>query len=410
MLVYNSSMVEHRIIQEKYKALNEFLDERGRRIWAAVEARSLRHGGVSKVARATGLSRTTIHVGFKELEFGKASAPPPGRIRKEGGGRKPLTHHAPDIIKALDALVEPTTRGDPESPLRWTCKSTRNLAQELQRQGYRIGDRKVADLLHDMGYSLQANAKTIEGTQHPDRNAQFEHINARTKAFQRRNQPVVSVDTKKKELVGNFKNSGREWQPQGAPQETRVHDFQDKELGKVIPYGVYDVGDNSGWVSVGIDHDTADFAIDSILSWWKHMGSQAYPEAEELLICTDSGGSNGSRSRLWKLGLQRLADTIGLPVNVCHLPPGTSKWNKIEHRMFSFITQNWRGQPLVSHETIINLIGNTTTTTGLRIKAKLNRKKYPTGVKVSNADLSKVNLKPAKFHGDWNYTIHPNAP
>lgn len=408
--MYTISMTEHHIIQEKYKALDAILDERGRRIWAAVEARSLRRGGISKVAKATGLSRTTIHVGFKELESGKASASPAGRIRKKGGGRKPLTHHAPDIISALDALVEPTTRGDPESPLRWTCKSTRNLARELQQQGYSIGDRKVADLLHDMGYSLQANAKTIEGTQHPDRNAQFEHISARTKAFQRRNQPVISVDTKKKELVGNFKNNGREWQPQGAPQKTNVHDFQDKDLGKVIPYGVYDVANNSGWVSVGIDHDTADFAIDSILSWWKHMGSQAYPEAEELLICADSGGSNSSRSRLWKLGLQRLADTIGLPVNVCHLPPGTSKWNKIEHRMFSFITQNWRGQPLVSHETIVNLIGNTTTTTGLRIKAKLNRKKYQTGVKVSKVDLSKVNLKPAKFHGDWNYTVTPNAP
>lgn len=410
MLMYTISMTEHRIIQEKYKALNEILDERGKRIWAAVEARSLQHGGISKVAKATGLSRTTIHVGFKELESGGSSAPPPGRIRKKGGGRKPLTHHAPDIISALDALVEPTTRGDPESPLRWTCKSTRHLAQELKQQGYSIGDRKVAELLHDMGYSLQANAKTIEGTQHPDRNAQFEHISARTKAFQRRNQPVISVDTKKKELVGNFKNNGREWQPQGAPQETNVHDFQDKELGKVIPYGVYDVTDNSGWVSVGIDHDTADFAVDSILSWWKHMGSQAYPEAGELLICADSGGSNSSRSRLWKLGLQRLADTIGLPINVCHLPPGTSKWNKIEHRMFSFITQNWRGQPLVSHETVVNLIGNTTTTTGLRIKAKLNRKKYQLGVKVSNAELSKVNLKPAKFHGDWNYTVTPNAP
>jgi len=402
-------MTEHRIIQEKYKALNSILDERGKRIWAAVEARSLQHGGISKVAKATGLSRTTIHVGFKELESGESSAPP-GRIRKKGGGRKPLTHHAPDIISALDALVEPTTRGDPESPLRWTCKSTRHLAQELKLQGYSIGDRKVAELLHDMGYSLQANAKTIEGTQHPDRNAQFEHISARTKAFQRRNQPVISVDTKKKALVGNFKNDGREWQPQGAPQETNVHDFLDKELGKVIPYGVYDVTDNSGWVSVGIDHDTADFAIDSILSWWKHMGSQAYPEAGELLICADSGGSNSSRSRLWKLGLQRLADIIGLPINVCHLPPGTSKWNKIEHRMFSFITQNWRGQPLVSHETVVNLIGNTTTTTGLRIKAKLNRKKYQLGVKVSNAELSKVNLKPAKFHGDWNYTVTPNAP
>jgi transposase len=409
MLAYSSDMGEHRIIREKYKALGGILDERGRRIWAAVEARSLQRGGISKVAQATGLSRTTIHVGFKELESGNASAPP-GRIRKKGGGRKPLTHHAPDIIKALDALVEPTTRGDPESPLRWTCKSTRNLAKELQQQGYSIGDRKVADLLHDMGYSLQANAKTIEGAQHPDRNAQFEHINTRTKAFQRRNQPVISVDTKKKELVGNFKNGGRAWEPQGSPKETNVHDFQDKELGKVIPYGVYDIADNSGWVSVGIDHDTAEFAVDSIQSWWKHMGSQAYPEAEGLLICADSGGSNSSRSRLWKVGLQRLANTIGLPISVCHLPPGTSKWNKIEHRMFSFITQNWRGQPLVSHETIVNLIGGTTTTTGLRIKAKLNRKKYPTGVKVSDSDLRRVSLKPAKFHGEWNYTVTPNAP
>jgi transposase len=410
MLVYTLCMVEHRIIQEKYKALNEFFDERGRRIWAAVEARALQRGGISKVAKATGMSRTTIHVGFKELQSGRSSSPPSGRVRRKGGGRKPLVHHEPDIIQALDALVEPTTRGDPESPLRWTCKSTRKLAKELQRQGYSIGDRKVADLLHTMGYSLQANAKTIEGTQHPDRNAQFEHINTRTKAFQGRNQPVISVDTKKKELVGNFKNGGREWNPQGAPQETLVHDFQDKELGKAIPYGVYDVGKNSGWVSVGIDHDTSDFAVDSILSWWKHMGSQVYPKAEELLICADSGGSNGSRSRLWKLGIQRLANTIGLPVNVCHLPPGTSKWNKIEHRMFSFITQNWRGKPLVSHETIVNLIGNTTTTAGLHIKAKLNRKKYPTGLKVSKAILSKLNLKPAKFHGDWNYTVYPKGP
>lgn len=410
MQVYNTRMVEYHIIQEKYKALSDILDERGRRIWAAVEARSLQRGGISKVAKATGLSRTTIHVGFKELKSGKPGVLPPGCIRKKGGGRKPLTFHAPDIINALDALVEPTTRGDPESPLRWTCKSTRRLAQELQQQGYRIGDRKVADLLHDMGYSLQANAKTLEGAQHPDRNAQFEYINAQTKAFQRRNQPVISVDTKKKELVGNFKNGGREWWPQGAPQETNVHDFQDKELGKAIPYGIYDVADNSGWVSVGIDHDTSDFAIDSIMSWWKHMGSRAYPEAKELLICADSGGSNSSRSRLWKLGLQRLADTIGLSINVCHLPPGTSKWNKIEHRMFSFITQNWRAQPLISHETIVNLISNTTTTTGLQIKAKLNRKKYPIGVKVSSTDLNRINLKPAKFHGDWNYTVRPNAP
>lgn len=400
-------MVEDSVILEKYKALHDFLDERGRRIWAAVEARSLQRGGVSQVARVIGVSRTTIHTGVKELKSGKISAPASGRIRRKGAGRKPLLHHAPEIINALDALVEPTTRGDPESPLRWTCKSTRNLAQELQREGYRIGDRKVADLLHQMRYSLQANVKTTEGTQHPDRNAQFEYINAQTKAFQSRNQPVISVDTKKKELVGNFKNGGREWQPQGMPQKTRVHDFLDKELGKAIPYGVYDVTGNNGWVSIGIDHDTSDFAIDSILAWWRHMGSKAYPHARELLICADSGGSNGSRSCLWKLGVQRLADTIGFPVRVCHLPPGTSKWNKIEHRMFSFITQNWRGKPLISIETIINLIGNTRTSTGLHLKAKLNKKKYPTGIKVSKKDLSKVNLKPDMFHGDWNYAIRP---
>ncbi len=405
--MYDCDMVKDSVILKKYRALHDFLDERGRRIWAAVEARSLPHGGVSQVARAIGVSRTTIHTGVKELKSGKIRAPVSGRIRKKGAGRKPLLHHAPEIINALDALVEPTTRGDPESPLRWTCKSTRNLARELQRQGYRIGDRKVADLLHQMRYSLQANVKTTEGAQHPDRNAQFEYINAQTKAFQSRNQPVISVDTKKKELVGNFKNGGCEWQPQGMPQKTCVHDFLDKELGKAIPYGVYDVTGNNGWVSIGIDHDTSDFAIDSILAWWKHMGSKAYPEAKGLLICADSGGSNGSRSWLWKLGVQRLADAVGFPVHVCHLPPGTSKWNKIEHRMFSFITQNWRGKPLISLETIINLIGNTRTSTGLHLKAKLNKKKYPTGIKVSKKDLSKVNLKPAMFHGDWNYAILP---
>jgi hypothetical protein len=319
-----------------------------------------------------------------------------------------VTFHAPDIIKALDELVEPTTRGDPESPLRWTCKSTRHLAGELQRAGYRIADRKVADLLHKMQYSLQGNAKTIEGTRHPDRNAQFEYINAQAKAFQRRGQPVISVDTKKKELVGNYRNGGREWHLQGNPLETRVHDFEDKELGKIIPYGVYDVGDNSGWVSVGIDHDTADFAIDSILGWWKQMGRRTYSQAKELLILADAGGSNSSRSRLWKVGCQRLADSTGLRIQVSHFPPGTSKWNKIEHRMFSFITQNWRGQPLVSHETIINLIGSTTTTTGLRIKAKLNRRSYPTGVKVSQKELAEVNLKPAAFQGKWNYSVLPS--
>lgn len=395
-------------VQEKYRVLKAILDEKGRRVWAAAEARSLRRGGVSLVAKATRISRTTIHSGLAELGTRRFEAAPAGRIRKPGGGRKPVTFHAPEIMRALDELVEPTTRGDPESPLRWTCKSTRRLAAELQREGYRIADRKVADLLHKMQYSLQGNAKTIEGTEHPDRNVQFEYINARAKAFQRRSQPVISVDTKKKELVGNYKNGGREWHPQGKPLETRVHDFEDKELGKVIPYGIYDVGDNSGWVSVGIDHDTSDFAIDSILAWWKQMGRRTYPQAKELLILADAGGSNSSRSRLWKIGCQRLADTTGLRINVCHFPPGTSKWNKIEHRMFSFITQNWRGRPLVSYETIINLIGSTTTTTGLRIKAKLNTRSYPAGVKVSKKELAKVNLKPAAFRGEWNYSVLPS--
>jgi len=397
-------------IREKYRVVGDVLDERGRRVWAAAEARSLPFGGVSLVARATGLSRTTVHAGMRELKGGQRRTIGTGRSRKTGGGRKPLTYHNPDLLGALEKLVEPTTRGDPESPLRWTCKSTRHLARELQRQGYRIGDRKVAGLLHQMQYSLQANAKTIEGSDHPDRNAQFEYINAQTKKFLRQDVPVISVDTKKKELVGNFSNGGQEWQPQGEPERTLLHDFPDKELGKVIPYGIYDVGQNQGWVSVGIDHDTAEFAMDSILSWWKHMGCKTYPEATELLIMADAGGSNSSRSRLWKIGVQRLADLTGLQkIHVSHFPPGTSKWNKIEHRMFSFITQNWRGKPLVSYETIVNLIGSTKTSTGLKIKAKLTRRKYPTGAKISASDMAKVNLKPAAFHGDWNYSVLPHG-
>jgi len=397
-----------RAIREKYRTMCNILDERGRRVWAAAEAKSLPFGGVSLVSKATGMSRTTIHAGLGEVGRGQWAVAPRGRSRKRGGGRKPLVHHQPDLLQAVDDLVEPTTRGDPESPLRWTCKSTRHLAAELQRQGYHIGDRKVADLLHQMRYSLQANAKTIEGTQHPDRNAQFEYLNAQARAFLRQGLPVISVDTKKKELVGNFKNAGREWQPQGQPEKALVHDFEDKELGKVIPYGVYDVGKNSGWVSVGMDHDTSDFAIDSILSWWEHMGRKNYPEATELLIMADAGGSNGTRSRLWKMGVQRLAHAAGLGITVCHFPPGTSKWNKIEHRMFSFITQNWRGRPLVSYETIVNLIGGTKTSTGLRVKAKLSRKKYPTGIKVPDSEFAKINLRPAKFHGEWNYSILPS--
>lgn len=397
------------IVREKHRRLAQILDERSRRLWAATEASFLPYGGVSVVSKATGLSRTTIHAGMGELEAGQMRATAPGRKRKPGAGRKPITHHEPEIVRELDKLVEPVTRGDPECPLRWTCKSTRVLAAELRYQGYRIGDRKVADLLHQMRYSLQANAKTLEGKQHPDRNAQFEYINRQTKAFQRRGQPVISIDTKKKERVGNFKNGGREWRPHGEPEATAVHDFEDRQLGKIIPYGIYDVQDNSGWVSVGIDHDTADFAIDSILSWWKQMGGKTYPAAEELLIMADAGGSNGSRLRLWKIGVQRLADTTGLRIKVCHFPPGTSKWNKIEHRMFSFITQNWRGRPLISHEAIVNLIGSTTTTTGLKIKARLNRKQYPTGIKVTDTELAKVRIKPGKFHGEWNYTIVPNT-
>jgi transposase len=398
---------EASILRKKYRMVRDVLDERGRRVWAAAEAISLPRGGVSLVAQATGLSRTTIYAGMRELQSRKGRPLATGRSRRAGGGRKQITFHHPDLLKALEQLVEPLARGDPESLLRWTCKSTRHLAEELQRQGYRIGDRKVAHLLHDMGYSLQANRKTLEGDQHVDRNAQFEYVHAQTRRFLDQGRPVISVDTKKKELVGNYSNHGQEWRPQREAQETLVHDFPDKELGKAIPYGIYDVGRNEGWVSVGIDHDTAEFAIDSILAWWKNMGRKTYPKATELLIMADAGGSNARRSRLWKVGLQRLANLTGLHLHVSHFPPGTSKWNKIEHRMFSFITQNWRARPLVSYQTIVDLITNTRTKTGLRIKAKLIQKTYPTGVEVSKSELAKLNLKPQAFHGDWNYLLLP---
>ena len=403
--------IDRRAIEEKYNALRDFLDERTRRLWAAAEARSLPYGGTSVVASVTGLSRTTILAGINELRD-KPSVrllKQGSRVRRPGGGRKSLIDRDPSLEQDLELLVEPLTRGDPESPLRWTCKSTRKLAEELNRQGHRVGDRKVANLLHGLHYSLQANAKTREGSFHPDRNAQFEYINALAKAFQKRSQPVISVDTKKKELVGDFKNNGSEWQPKNQPEEVRVHDFEDKELGKVIPYGVYDIAKNEGWVTVGTDHDTSDFAIDTILGWWKRMGRHTYQQASELLILADSGGSNGSRSRLWKLGVQRLANETSLKVTVCHFPPGTSKWNKIEHRLFSFITQNWRGRPLVSHEVIVNLIGSTTTKAGLNVKAKLSKKKYETGIKVSNEDFALIKIRPKRFHGDWNYTISSNT-
>lgn len=397
-------------VQRKYKLLGDLLDERGRRFWAAAEASELGCGGVSMVARATGLSRTTIYQGMAELRGDqKSPALTRERVRAVGGGCRPLTQKDPQILLLLERLVDPTTRGDPESPLRWTCKSTRQLADVLREQGHVIGRQKVSELLGQLGYSLQANRKTREGSDHRDRDQQFEYINAQVKAQQRSGQPVISVDTKKKELVGDFKNAGRDWRPKGEPQEVRTHDFMDEELGKVNPYGVYDQTANAGWVNVGTDHDTAEFAVESIRRWWLHMGAERYPEASELLITADGGGSNGYRLRLWKVALQGFANTTGLTVRVCHFPPGTSKWNTIEHRMFSFISLNWRGKPLVSHEVIVNLIGSTRTRAGLTIRAALDTGTYPTGVKVSDEDLSKVNLTRASFHGEWNYSIAPNC-
>jgi hypothetical protein len=395
-------------IQRKYRALLPELDERRRRQWAAAEARELGWGGVSLVARATGLSRPTITAGLRELEQPTTErAAQAVRVRRPGGGRRLVTEADPGLLAALESLVEPVTRGDPESPLRWTCKSTRRLAEELGRQDHRVGPRTVAILLHKAGYSLQANRKAREGLNHPDRNAQFEYINASVARTLIRDQPAISVDTKKKELVGDFKNGGSEWRPQGKPEEVRVHDFLDKNLGKAIPYGVYDMINNQGWVSVGITHDTAQFATNSIRRWWQEMGQARFPKAKELLITADGGGSNGHRTRLWKVSLQALADELGLTLNVCHFPPGTSKWNKIEHRLFSFITQNWRGKPLVSLQTIVNLIANTTTGTGLIVKAALDTNHYDTEIKVSDEQLAGLQLRRHEFHGDWNYTIMP---
>jgi transposase len=404
----DASVVEW--IREKYERLLPVMNERARRRWVATEALSLGWGGVTAVSAATGLTRKTIHFGIRELEAeaaGLDSALPPNRVRRAGAGRKPITEKQPKLVGALEALVEPSTRGDPQSPLRWTCKSTRRLAEALQHQGFQVSDRKVAALLKKNGYSLQSNRKTREGKSHPDRNAQFEYINEQARRFQSRRQPVVSVDAKKKELVGDFKNAGRQWRRRGEPEEVRVHDFMDPDRGKAIPYGVYDVKHNEGWVSVGMDHDTARFATEALRRWWKKMGSKRYPNAKELLITADGGGSNGSRSRLWKAALQTLANRIGLKLRVCHFPPGTSKWNKIEHRMFSHITQNWRGKPLVSHEVIVQLIAHTTTTAGLKVRAALDRRRYPTGKKVSRTEFANIQLKRADFHGDWNYAIKP---
>lgn len=392
-------------IRKKYESLNALFNERTRRIWAATEAQAIGTGGVARVAEATGMSRTTIFAGLREIKNpGDEPALAPDRIRRPGGGRKPVTETDPTILADLEALVAPTTRGDPESPLRWTLKSTYRISDELQN---RISPRKVAQLLKKIGYQLQSNRKTKEGSSHPDRNAQFEYINKSTQKFQKKNQPVISVDTKKKELIGNFKNNGKEWRPKGKPDEVNVHDFKDPELGKVSPYGIYDITANQGYVNVGIDHDTAEFAVGSITRWWRKMGSKRYPDATEILIIADGGGSNSSRSRLWKKSLQNFANKTGLKISVSHFPPGTSKWNKIEHRMFSFITMNWRGKPLVSHEIVVKLIANTTTKSGLKIQASLDKRKYPKGIKVSDTEMKELKLKRAAFHGDWNYTIEP---
>jgi hypothetical protein len=395
-------------IRAKYGSLSPVMDERLRRQWAATEARDLGWGGISAVAQATGMSRTTIMAGLRELALPEEErAIEAVRIRRPGGGRKSLTETDPGLLAALEALIEPTTRGDPESPLRWTCKSTRNLADELTRQNHPVRARTVAQLLREADYSLQGNRKTREGSSHPDRNAQFEFINASVQRFMKRGQPAISVDAKKKEKVGDFKNGGEEWFPKGEPEEVRVYDYLIKSLGKATPYGVYDLLQNEGWVSVGIDHDTAQFAVNSIRRWWNEMGQQRFPQAKELLITADGGGSNSHRSRLWKVSLQELADELGLRLFVCHFPPGTSKWNKIEHRLFSFITKNWRARPLVSLEVIVNLIASTTTRAGLLVKAALDTNPYPSKIKVTDEQLARLRLKRNEFHGEWNYTLSP---
>jgi transposase len=398
----------HSGITERFTVLHSLLDERCRRLLAAAESQVIGRGGISAVSKATGVSRQVIRRGMAELK--EPSAVMPGRIRRSGGGRKKIVDQDRSLKSDLESLLESTTRGDPEAPLRWTCRSVRNLTVELKGLNHTVSHQVVADLLHELGYSLQANSKTKEGSNHPDRNAQFEHLNGKVKWCLARKQPVISVDTKKKELVGDFKNSGRELRPQGDPEKVRVHDFIDPELGRATPYGIYDIGRNTGWVSVGVDHDTAEFAVESIRRWWRFMGRKTYPHAARLLITADSGGSNGSRLRLWKLELQKLADETGLRIAVCHFPPGTSKWNKIEHRLFSFITQNWRAKPLTSFQVIVSLIAATKTATGLKVHSELDTRSYPAGIKVSDKEVAQLDLKPDKFHGDWNYEIRPRKP
>ncbi len=413
-------MIDVEPIRERFSTVAPFLDERGRRLVAAAEAFAAGYGGIAAVATATGMAPSTIGRGLKEL----AQDEPSERVRRPGAGRKPAIVKDPTLVADLEALVEPTTRGDPESPLRWTCKSVRRLAEALQQQGHQVSRTLVAELLNATGYSLQGNRKTKEGDSHPDRDAQFAHINAQVAAALAEQQPVISVDTKKKELVGDFRNNGREYRPQRCPEEVRVHDFLIKELGRAVPYGVYDLAANAGWVSVGVDHDTAapcslpgaGFAVNSIRQWWLNLGRARYPDATRLLITATpapakagGGGSNGSRVRLWKRELQKLANELSLDIVVSHLPPGTSKWNKIEHRLFSFISQNWRAQPLVSYRVIVELISATTTKTGLTVRCELDTDQYPSGIVVSDAEIAALNIKRAQFHGEWNYTISPNT-
>jgi Rhodopirellula transposase DDE domain len=392
-------------LRAKFRALWPLLDERTRRLTAASEAKALGRGGVSLVRRACGLSRKAISKGIREIEAGVTWA---GRIRRPGAGRKPITQSDPQLVDRLEAMIDEQTRGDPESPLRWTCKSTRTIADALSRRKHPVSHTKVAQMLNHLGYSLQGNRKTEEGEDHPDRDAQFRHINIAAKQYLKRGWPVISVDTKKKELIGNYYNGGQQWLPAKQPRQVRGHDFPQPDVPRAYPYGIYDIGRNTGFVNVGTDHDTGAFAVASIRGWWRHEGKRLYPKAQRLLITADGGGSNGWRLRLWKVELQKFANESGLIVSVCHFPPGTSKWNKIEHRLFSFISSNWRGEPLRDYETIVNLIAKTTTAKGLTVTCRLDRRKYPTGRKVTAEEMKRVSIYPDKFHGEWNYVIQPH--
>jgi hypothetical protein len=402
-------MIDEKAIRLRYEALSAVLDERGRRRFASAEALAAGRGGVSAVSKITGIARSTIDRGLVELRGEEDSFSSPRRVRRAGGGRKRAAEKDPTLLSDLKRLVEPTTRGDPMTPLLWTAKSLRNLAAGLTELGHCVCHNVVAGLLREQGYSLQSNRKTLEGASHPDRDAQFHYINDQVKSALAAEQPVISVDTKKKELVGDFKNAGREYRPNGRPEDVRVHDFLIPGRGRASPYGVYDIADNAGWVSVGVDHDTASFAVNSIRRWWQIMGRERYPTAKTLLITADGGGSNGSRVRLWKRELQSLANELGIEITVCHLPPGTSKWNKIEHRLFSFITQNWRGRPLISYQTIVQLIAATTTETGLKVQCEIDANTYPKGVKVEDDEMAALNIRRHEFHGEWNYTITPHT-